>query len=144
MLVLHIIVHMMSGVLVVLGSTRGRGEKSWYPGQMCMYSVIALLFSHKVVSQLFVTPWTAACQASVLHYLLEFSQIPVIEFIILPNRFNSCGPVLLSSSIFSSIRVFSNEPALTITWHKSVKYQLIENIAASASVLPINIQGYFL
>ena len=27
--------------------------------------------------QLFVTPWTAACQTSVLHYLLEFAQIYV-------------------------------------------------------------------
>ena len=55
----------------------------------------------------------------VLHYLLEFAQIhfhwvgDAIQHLIL------CSPLLLLPSIFSSIRVFSNEEsALLITWPK--------------------------
>ena len=100
---------------------RGREEKSWYPGQKCRASVIALLFSHSRVPTLCDPMDCIMPGFSVLHYLLEFSQIQVNELVILSNL---CCPVLLSSSIFSSIRVFSSEPALTIMWHESVKYQL--------------------
>ena len=48
--------------------------------------------------------------------------------------YNLCHPLLLLPSVFPSIRVFSNELALPI-WRP--KY------GASASVLPMNIQGQF-
>ena len=45
-----------------------------------------------------------------------------------------CHPLLLSPSIFPNIRVFSNESALRIRWPRI-------GVSASASVLPMNIQG---
>ena len=38
------------------------------------FDKVLLLLSHSQV-QLFATPWTAACQAPILHYLPEFAQI---------------------------------------------------------------------
>ena len=57
-----------------------------------------------------------------------------VESMMPPNRLVLCHPLLLLPSIFPSIRVFSNELAL-----KSGG----QNIGASASVLPVNIQGWF-
>ena len=39
-----------------------------------------------------------------------------IELVMLSNHLILCGPLLLLSSIFPSIRVFSNESALHIRW----------------------------
>ena len=50
----------------------------------------------------------------VLHYLLEFAQIYVPWCY--SNHLILCFPFLLFPSIFSSIRVFSNESALLIRW----------------------------
>ena len=65
--------------------------------------------------QLFVTPWTAAHQASlsltVSRSLLKFMSI---KLVILSNHLILCCPLLLLPSIFPSIRVFSNELALHI------------------------------
>ena len=78
-------------------------------------------FCYLVLScvQLFATPWTAACQASlsftVSQSLLKF--MPT-ESVMLPNHLILCHPLLLSSSIFPSIRVFPNESATRITWPK--------------------------
>ena len=55
--------------------------------------------------------------SSVLHYLPEFAQTPVIESVMPSNHHILCHPLLLSS-IFPSIRVFSNESALCIRWPK--------------------------
>ena len=69
--------------------------------------------------QLFVTPWTAACQASLSitnsRSLLKFMSI---ESVMPSNHLIICCPLLLPPSIFSSIRVFSNESALRIRWPK--------------------------
>ena len=68
--------------------------------------------------QFFVTPWTAACQTSVLHYLLEFSQIHVhwVSDAIQSSHPLSSPPPL--PSIFPSIKVFPSESALCIRWPK--------------------------
>ena len=52
------------------------------------------------------------------------------------NHLILCRPLLLSPSIFPSIRVFSNESALCIRWPRI-------GALASASVLPMNIQDWF-
>ena len=69
--------------------------------------------------QLFVTPWTAACQASLSitnsQSLLKFMSI---ESVMPSNHLILCYPLLLLPSIFPNIRVFSNELALSITWPK--------------------------
>ena len=56
----------------------------------------------------------------VLHYLLEFAQIHVLESVMLSNHPIHCHPLLLLPSIFPSIRIFSNELALCIRWSKSL------------------------
>ena len=67
----------------------------------------------------FVNPWTAACQASPSitnsWSLLKF--IP-IESVMPSNHLILCHPLFLLPSIFSSIRVFSNESLLHIRWPK--------------------------
>ena len=69
--------------------------------------------------QLFVTPWTAACQASlsstISWSLLKFTSI---ELMMPSKHLILCYPLLLLPSIFPSIRVFSNESALRIRWPK--------------------------
>ena len=68
---------------------------------------------------LFVTPWTAACQASL--YITNSWSLPKlmsIELVMLSKHLILCHPLLLLSSIFPSVRVFSNESALHIRWPK--------------------------
>ena len=69
--------------------------------------------------QLFVTPSTAACQAS-LSFTTFWSLLKLmsIESVMPSNHLILCHPHLLLPSIFPSIRVFSNELALRIRWPK--------------------------
>ena len=88
-------------------------------GLLSMYTLIFAQFnSCQSFSrvQLFETPWTASCQASLsitnTWSLLKLMSIEPSNHLIL------CRPFLLLPSIFSSIRVFSNESALHIRWPK--------------------------
>ena len=69
--------------------------------------------------QLFGTPWTRACQAS-LSFINSQSLLKLmsIESVMPSNHLIFCCPLLLPPSIFPSIRVFSNESALRIRWTK--------------------------
>ena len=70
-------------------------------------------------AQLFVTPWTAACQASLS--IINSQNLPKpksIESVMPSNHLILCHPLFLLPSIFPSIRVFSNESALCIRWPK--------------------------
>ena len=69
--------------------------------------------------QIFETPWTAACQAS-LSIINSWSWIKLISIkLVMPsNHLILCCPLLLPPSIFSSIRVFSNQSSLRIRWPK--------------------------
>ena len=65
---------------------------------------------------LFVTPWTAAHQAALSSTISpSLFRFISIESRILSNHLNLCQ-LLLLPSVFPSIRVFSNEPALHIRW----------------------------
>ena len=67
--------------------------------------------------QLFVTPWTAAHQASLfITNSWSLLKLMSIELVMLSNHLILCGPLLLLPSIFPSIRVFSNESFLRIRW----------------------------
>ena len=67
---------------------------------------------------LFVTPWTAACQASLSITNFQSPPKPMsIESVMPSNQLILCRRLLLPS-IFPSIRVFSNESALRISWPK--------------------------
>ena len=69
--------------------------------------------------QLFVTPWTAACQASLSITNSWSPPKPMsIELVMPSNHLILCRPLLLLPSIFPSIRVFSNESDLRIRWPK--------------------------
>ena len=69
--------------------------------------------------QLFVTPWTAACQVS-LSFTISQSLLKLmsIKLVMPSNHLVLCHPLLLLPSIFPSIRVFSNESVLRIRWPK--------------------------
>ena len=68
---------------------------------------------------LFVTPWTAACQASLsITKSQSLLKLMSIESVVPSNHFILCRPLLLLPSVFPSIRVFSNESALHIRWPK--------------------------
>ena len=54
----------------------------------------------------------------VLHYLSEFAPIQSTESVMPSNHLILCCPLLFPPSIFPSIRVFSNESVLRITWPK--------------------------
>ena len=66
-----------------------------------------------------MTPWTAACQA-----FLSITKTPSlpkpmsIEWVMPSKHLILCHSLLHLPSIFPSIRVYSNEPALCIKWPK--------------------------
>ena len=66
-----------------------------------------------------MTPWTAAHQAS-LSFTVSRSLLKLmsIESVMPSNHLILCRPLLPLPSIFSSIRVFSNESVLCIRWPK--------------------------
>ena len=69
--------------------------------------------------RLFVTPWTAAQQASLS--ITNSPSLPKLmstELVIPSNHLILCCPLLLLPSIFPSISVFSNESALHMRWPK--------------------------
>ena len=79
------------------------------------YSSVQLLSRVK----LFVTPWTAACQASLsVANSQSLLKLMSIESVMPSNHLILCHPLLLLPSIFPSIRVFSNESVLCIRWPK--------------------------
>ena len=68
--------------------------------------------------ELFVIPWTAALQASLSFTISQsLPKLRSIELVMPSSHLILCCPLLLPS-IFSSIRVFSNESALCIRWLK--------------------------
>ena len=87
---------------------------------MILTDTNSVQFSHSV--QLFMTPWTAACQASLsVTNSQSLLKLMSIESVIPSNHLWSnqdCCSSFLLPSIFPSIRVFSNELALCIRWPK--------------------------
>ena len=75
--------------------------------------------------QLFVTPWTAACQASL--FIINFQslfKLISIESVMPSNHLILCHPLLLLPSIFPSIRVFSIESVLCIRWTNNWSFSI--------------------
>ena len=69
--------------------------------------------------QLFVTPWTVACQASLsITNSQSLLKLMSIESVMPSIHLTLCRPFLLLPSIFPSIRGFSNESVLFIRWPK--------------------------
>ena len=88
--------------------------------------------------QLFATPWTGARQASLfITNSRSLLKLMSIKLVMPSNHLILFLPLLLLPSIFPSIRVFSNESVLHIKWPNI-------GVSASASVIPMNIQNWFL
>ena len=80
---------------------------------------------------LFATPWTAARQASLfITNTQSLLKLLSFESVMPSNQLILCHPLLLSPSIFSSIKVFSNESALRIRWPKYWSFSF--NISSSS------------
>ena len=78
--------------------------------------IISVQFSLSSV-QLLATPWTAARQASLsITNSRSLPKLMSIESVIPSNHLILCRPLLLPSSVFPSMRVFSNESVLLIRW----------------------------
>ena len=68
---------------------------------------------------LFVTPWTAACQASLsITGSWNLQKLMSIKSVMPSSHLIRCHPLLYLPPIPPSIRVFSNESALRIRWPK--------------------------
>ena len=114
-----------------------------------IHKVLCFLKSHIICKRkvqslshvpLFVTPWTAARQASLSITISQSLLKPMsIESVFPSNHLILCHPLLLLPSIFPSIRVFSNESVFGqyLSCGQSI------GVSASASVLPMNIQDWF-
>ena len=82
------------------------------------------------------TPWTAARQASLsITNPQSLLKLWSIESVMPSNHLILCRPLLLLPSIFPNIRDFSNNLTLCIMCQCT-------GDSASASVLPVNIQGW--
>ena len=69
--------------------------------------------------QLFVTPWTAAHQASLsITNSQSLLKLMSVESVMPSNHLILCCPLLLMPSVFPSIRAFSNESTLHMRWPK--------------------------
>ena len=85
---------------------------------LCMYQKMFRSAQSLSRVQLFAIPWTRAHQASlsittpVAHKHMSIKSVMPSDHLIL------CCPCLLLPSVFSSIRVFSNESVLRIRWPK--------------------------
>ena len=67
--------------------------------------------------RLFVTPWTAAHQASLsITNFRSLLKLMSIESVMPSNHLILCHPLLLPLSIFPIIRVFTEESVLCIRW----------------------------
>ena len=97
--------------------------------KMQVYIFSSVHFSCSVVSDSFATPWTAA-HHDPLSFTISRSLLRLrsTELVMPSNHFILCCLLLLLPSIFPSIRVFAS-----CGW----------SIGASASVIPMNIQGWF-
>ena len=93
-----------------------------------------LLFSHSVVSQLFVTPWNAACQASMFITIPQsLLQLMSIESVMPSNHCILCHP------LSSCLQSFPASGSFPMSWLFASGGQ---NIGVSASVLQVNIQDW--
>ena len=88
----------------------------FYPASLLLTVVIAVQSLSRV--QLCDPMDYSTTGFPVLHHLLELAQTHVPWSVMLSNHLVLCHPLLLLSSIFPSIRVFSNESAVCIRWPK--------------------------
>ena len=120
---LHVFVDTLTNCLFFMGGFWAKEEHrlTWCLQDVSEIDVdyILLLFFSCCHVQLFATPWTSACQASLSFTISQNSlKLVSIELMLPSNHLLLCHPLLLLPSIFPRIRVFSNDSALHIRWPK--------------------------
>ena len=104
---------MLTSVLLI--RTLNLKSAEWLALGVTQFSLVQLL----CCVRLFVTPWTGACQGSLsINNSWSLLKLMSTESVMPSNCLILCCPLLLLPSILPSIRVFSNESALCITWPK--------------------------
>ena len=90
--------------------------------------------------RLFVTPWTAACQAS-LSFTLSQSLLKLmsVELVMPSNHLILCHPLLLLPSIFPSIRVF-----FPVSWLTAIRWSFRFSIGLCSNLLLKGQQTYWI
>ena len=89
--------------------------KFFYEGDNTSQHFVVQWLTHV---HLFVTPWMAACQVS-LSFPVSQSLLKIMSIaLVMPSNHLILCHLLLLSSIFSSIKVFSSESAAHIRWPK--------------------------
>ena len=102
--------------------------KEEYTHFSVLVSVSGQLLNHV---RLFATPWLAAHQASLsITNSRNLLKLMAIESVMPSNHLILCRPLLLPTSIYSTIRVFSNESALQIRCPKYWNFSF--NISSSS------------
>ena len=92
--------------------------------------------------QLFKTPWIVACQASLsLTISQSLPKFMSSELMIPSNHLIFWHPLLLLTSIFTSIRVFSNESTVRIRWLKYWSFNL-EDLFSNTAILGVRLSKY--
>ena len=81
-----------------------------------------------------MTPWTAACQASLSITNSRSLFKPMSKSVMPSNHLTLCHP-LIPPSIFPSIRVFSNELVLHIRWPKYWSFSFSISLSSEYSAL---------
>ena len=90
---------------------------------VCIYTVV---FQSLSCVQLFVTPWTAACQTSLFSTICQsLLKLMSIESVMPSNHLILWNPLLLLLPVFPSIRVFSSDSTLGIMWPKHWSFSFI-------------------
>ena len=122
---------------MTVGQYLQRRERMQTQESSIQFSKFVVVIQPLTHVRLFMTPWTAACQAPLSSTICQsWLQLMPIESVMLSNHLMLYHPLLLLPSIFPSIRVISNE------WLFPTSGQSI-GASASASVLSMNIQGWF-
>ena len=97
--------------------------------------ISSVQFSHSVVSDS-LTPWIAARQASLsITNSRSLFKLMSIKSVMPSSHLILYCPLLLLPSIFLSIRVFSNEPVLPISWPKYWSFSFSISLSSEYSGL---------
>ena len=107
-------------------------------------STLSVQFSSVAQSRLFVTPWTAARQASLsITNSQSLLKLMSIELVMPSNHLILCCSLVFLPLIFPSIRVFSIESALYIRWPKYWHFSLsISPSSDYSKLIPFRINWF--
>ena len=96
-------------------------------------------FLNTVLCSVLVAPWTAAHQAS-LPFTISRSLLKLMSIVLVmpSNHLFLSHPLLLLPSVFPSIRVFSNESALSIRWLQTWSFSFSFSISPSTRGPSVN------